>query len=176
MNFKAIEEMIHVMDESSLGYLEVDWDEVSIIMKKKGESGVTRINGNIKKQELKKNPDENKNFNKEEADKGKEKRDIKDIIEEKEEIKKDDIKEDKNIKDIKSPIVGTFYSKASPDKPNYVNIGDKVKKGDVLCIIEAMKIMNEIQSDVNGEIVDIMVKNEEMVEYGQNLFKIKLDK
>lgn len=75
--------------------------------------------------------------------------------------------------EIKSPIVGTFYSAPGPDSPDFVKIGDKVKKGQVLCIIEAMKLMNEIESDYDGEIVDILVKNGQMVEYGQPLFLIK---
>lgn len=74
---------------------------------------------------------------------------------------------------VKSPIVGTFYSAPSADKGNFVEKGNKVKKGDVLCIIEAMKLMNEIESDVDGEVVEILVKNEAMVEYGQPLFKIR---
>lgn len=74
---------------------------------------------------------------------------------------------------VKSPLVGTFYSSPSPDVDNYVNAGDKVKKGQILGIIEAMKLMNDIESDFEGEIVDIMVSNENMVEYGQPLFKIK---
>jgi len=73
----------------------------------------------------------------------------------------------------KSPMVGTFYRKPSPDDAAFVQIGDQVNKGDVLCIIEAMKVMNEIQSDVSGEIVDIRAQDGDGVEYGQPLFKIK---
>ena len=74
---------------------------------------------------------------------------------------------------IKSPFVGTFYAAPSPGKPNYSKLGDKVKAGQPLCVLEAMKIMNEIDSDVNGEIVEICVDNESLVEFGQPLFKIK---
>ncbi len=81
--------------------------------------------------------------------------------------------EDESLKTIKSPMVGTFYSKASPSSKPFVQVGDKVKKGDVLCIIEAMKLMNEIESDVDGEIVEICCKEEALVEYGTVLFKIK---
>ena len=73
---------------------------------------------------------------------------------------------------VKSPIVGTYYEAPGTDKPSFVKVGDKVKKGDVLCIIEAMKIMNEIQSDYDGEILEILVNNEDMVEYGQPLFRV----
>lgn len=77
-----------------------------------------------------------------------------------------------NISEIKSPIVGIFYSSPSPKSEAFVKIGDKIKKGTVLCIIEAMKLMNEISSDCDGEIVDICAENEQIVEYGQTLFKI----
>lgn len=73
---------------------------------------------------------------------------------------------------VNSPVVGTFYATSSPDAPPYVKTGDKVKKGDILCIIEAMKIMNEITSEYDGEVAEIMVENGDMVEYGQSLFRI----
>ena len=72
-----------------------------------------------------------------------------------------------------SPMVGTFYRKPSPDDAAFVEIGDTVKKGDVLCIVEAMKVMNEIQSDTAGEVVEILVEDSTSVEYGQTLFKIR---
>lgn len=74
---------------------------------------------------------------------------------------------------VKSPFVGTFYASPSPGKPVYAKVGDKVKTGQPLCVLEAMKIMNEIDADINGEIVEICVDNESLVEYGQPLFKIK---
>lgn len=82
---------------------------------------------------------------------------------------KEDVKEGSFVK---APIVGTFYQSTNPDRPPIVKVGDKVKEGDLLCIIEAMKIMNEIKSPYNGEIAEILVSNEEMVEYGQSLFRI----
>ncbi len=72
-----------------------------------------------------------------------------------------------------SPIVGTFYRSSSPDKPSYVEVGDTVKNGQVLCIIEAMKLMNEIESETAGKIVQILVENGQPVEYGQPLFVIE---
>ncbi len=74
---------------------------------------------------------------------------------------------------IKSPFVGTFYGSPSPGKPVYVKVGDKVRAGQPLCVLEAMKIMNEIDADIAGEIVEICVETESLVEYGQPLFKIK---
>lgn len=73
---------------------------------------------------------------------------------------------------VKSPLVGTFYAAPSEDAPAFVKIGDKVKKGQILAIVEAMKLMNEIESDFDGEIVEILVENGQPVEYGQPLFVI----
>ena len=75
-------------------------------------------------------------------------------------------------KTIDAPIVGVFYAASAPGKAPYVSAGKKVKKGDVVCIIEAMKCMNEIQAEEDGEIVEVLVKDGELVEYGQPLFKI----
>lgn len=77
-----------------------------------------------------------------------------------------------NIVEVKSPMVGVFYTSPAPEADPYVKIGSKVKKGDVLCIIEAMKLMNEITAEVDGEIVDICVQNGQVVEFSQVLFKI----
>ncbi len=76
---------------------------------------------------------------------------------------------------INSPIVGTFYSSPSPDAAPFVEVGSKVGKGQVLCIVEAMKLMNEIESDIDGEIREIHAKNAQPVEYGEPLFSIKPD-
>ena len=85
----------------------------------------------------------------------------------------ENLKEDENYKIIKSPMVGTFYASSAPDKEPFVKVGDKVHKGQVLCIVEAMKLMNEIESEFDGEIVEICVNNEDIVEYGMPLFKLK---
>lgn len=75
--------------------------------------------------------------------------------------------------EITSPFVGTFYRSSSPDSDPYVKQGDKVSKGQALCIVEAMKIMNEIESEATGEIVEVCVENETYVEFGQVLFRVK---
>ncbi|MGI5898415.1 MAG: acetyl-CoA carboxylase biotin carboxyl carrier protein [Christensenellales bacterium] len=77
-----------------------------------------------------------------------------------------------NIHTIDSPMVGVFYQAAGPGEKPFVQVGSKVKKGDVLCIVEAMKLMNEINAVQDGEIVDICVSDGDVVEYGQTLFKI----
>ena len=74
---------------------------------------------------------------------------------------------------ITSPIVGTFYSAEAPDVPAFVKVGDQVKSGQTVCILEAMKLMNEIQSDFDCEIEAVLVSNEQKVEYGQPLFRVK---
>ncbi|MBC8375214.1 MAG: acetyl-CoA carboxylase biotin carboxyl carrier protein [FCB group bacterium] len=74
---------------------------------------------------------------------------------------------------IKSPMVGTFYRSPSPDVDAFVKVGDHVKKGDTLCIIEAMKIMNEVEAEVSGVILDVQIENAQPVEYGQTLFLIE---
>ena len=75
---------------------------------------------------------------------------------------------------IKSPIVGTFYRAAEPGAPALASVGDQVKKGQVLCIIEAMKLMNEIDSDYDGEIANVYVENGQPVQYGERIFAIRL--
>lgn len=85
------------------------------------------------------------------------------------------IKEDENIKEIKSPIVGIFYSRLKPDSDILVNVGDRVKKGDILCIVEAMKMFNEIRSPYDGKIIATKFKDEDLVEYDDILFEVKVD-
>jgi len=81
-------------------------------------------------------------------------------------------KENKDGNFINSPMVGTFYASASPGSKPFVSVGDKVNEGDVVCIVEAMKMMNEIKSEFSGKIISIKVENSEPVEYGQALFEI----
>jgi acetyl-CoA carboxylase biotin carboxyl carrier protein len=84
------------------------------------------------------------------------------------------VDEHAGLHEIKSPIVGTFYRAPAPDADSYVQIGDVVSAGSVLCIVEAMKLMNEIESDVSGKIVKILVENGKPVEYNQPLFLLKV--
>jgi acetyl-CoA carboxylase biotin carboxyl carrier protein len=78
-----------------------------------------------------------------------------------------------NLITIKSPMIGTFYRKSSPDKPNFVEVGDEVSTGKVVCIIEAMKLFNEIESEVSGKIVKVLVEDASPVEYDQPLFLVE---
>ncbi|WP_058485889.1 acetyl-CoA carboxylase biotin carboxyl carrier protein [Defluviitalea phaphyphila] len=150
MDYKAIEQLIKAMNETNLTHLEIEEDNLKIKMKKEKEVvSVANIEPKIAYKE-----------------EGKEVSSI-------DEIDNTSAFEEKEGTIIYSPIVGTFYSAPAPDAPPFVSIGDRVKKGDTLCIIEAMKLMNEIESEVDGEVVEIFVKNEEMVEYNQPLFRIK---
>ncbi len=80
--------------------------------------------------------------------------------------------ESSNLLEVTSPMVGTFYRSPAPDAPAYVDKGQRVSKGDVVCIIEAMKLMNELESEVEGTIVEVCVENAQPVEYGQVLFRV----
>ncbi len=81
--------------------------------------------------------------------------------------------EDEGLTPITAPMVGTFYRSPSPDSPSYVDVGDKVEPGKTVCIIEAMKLFNEIESEIKGEVVKVLVDNAQPVEYGQKLFLIR---
>ena len=81
--------------------------------------------------------------------------------------------DDENVHYVTSPFVGTFYRAPSPDAPSFVEIGTKVREGQTLCIVEAMKLMNEIEADMSGTIVDVLAENGKPVEFGQKLYKIK---
>lgn len=82
--------------------------------------------------------------------------------------------DDLGMHTVTSPMVGTFYRSPSPDAPSFVEVGAKVGDKTVICIVEAMKLMNELEAEVSGEVVEVMAKNGDLVEYGQPLFKIRL--
>ena len=89
-----------------------------------------------------------------------------------EKVQVSDTSEDNHLITIKSPIIGTFYRKPSPDKPNFIEIGDSIKEGSVLCVVEAMKLFNEIESEYSGKIVKILVDDASPVEFDQPLFVV----
>ncbi|GAA0100868.1 acetyl-CoA carboxylase biotin carboxyl carrier protein [Paraclostridium bifermentans] len=155
MKVNEIKELLLTIDKTNLTYVNLK-DENFILEVSKGEIPVNTKTVENKKEELKLTEvssayDE---ANKEEASV--------DL-----EVSND------NIHVIKAPIMGTYYEASGPESSTFVKVGDKVSKGDTLCIIEAMKLMNEINSDVDGEVVDILVSNEDLVEYNQAIFKIK---
>lgn len=148
MDLKNIGELIKIMSGSTIKLLEIKEKDVYIKLEKE-DSKVTINDGKLVSNAIK---DEKIDVQITDLD-------IEDC-------------EDKNFISVLSPIVGTFYEASAPDKEPFVKVGDKVKKGDVLCIIEAMKLMNEIKSDIDGTVEKVLAKDGQLVEYGMDLFKI----
>ncbi|WP_097027717.1 acetyl-CoA carboxylase biotin carboxyl carrier protein [Clostridium peptidivorans] len=153
MDFKGITELIKVMSSSNIKLLEVQENGISIKMEKDSQGIVIKNEAPVVNSSSYDILDEEVS------------RDL--AVEKKETVN------DENIYTIISPIVGTFYSSPSPDKDAFIKEGKEVKIGDTICIIEAMKLMNEIQSEVNGEVIEVLIRDGEMVEYGQEIVKIK---
>lgn len=147
MNLKEIKEMIKLMNENSLTELEIEKDGMRIKLKRGTASDLGGSTPFI-------------------IEKGKVITDTRGPI----------LEEDKvsaKVQEIKAPMVGTFYRAPSPEAPSFVEVGQKVEVGQVICIIEAMKLMNEIKSEVKGKISEILVENSEPVEFGQAMFLIE---
>ncbi len=147
MYIKEIKDMINLMNENNLTELEIEKEGVRIRLKK-GAQGIERVMEYAAPQSSHPSQQRTSDASLEKTEK-------------------------KNTLDIKAPMVGTFYRAPSPEAPSYINIGDTVDVGQVVCIIEAMKLMNEIKSEVKGKIVDIQVDNSEPVEFGQTLFVVE---
>ncbi|OJF92498.1 acetyl-CoA carboxylase biotin carboxyl carrier protein [Alkalibacterium sp. 20] len=167
MNNNEIKELIHLIDQSGLKYFEMENDSVSLKLSKRESDHVnitqdkptenqndalheTLNNTEVKKQSKEKN--ENTLNNTEE-----------------------DNAADETLHNIKSPIVGTSYRSSSPDSPDFVKVGDSVDAGQTILIIEAMKVMNEIKSDVSGVIEEILIEDGQAIEYDQALIKINVN-
>jgi acetyl-CoA carboxylase biotin carboxyl carrier protein len=142
MDIRKIKKLIEMLQDSDLTEIEV----------KEGEESVRIVRGNAQQIEVKSIPTVKSSIN---------------ISEEKD----DEMSIDAGSK-IKSPIVGTFYRKPAPDKPPFVEIGSHVNAGDVVCIVEAMKMMNEIKSDFSGKVISIDLEDGQPVEYGQSIITI----
>lgn len=150
MNYEDIKKLIDDMGTASIDELEIEFPEgLKISMKKNTNKEVltTTIQPQTTMPTIQVNTENN--------------------------VVKEEKKCEEDFKIIKSPMVGTFYASPAPDKDSFVKVGDKVKKGQVVCIVEAMKLMNEIESEFDGEIVEVCVKDSDVVEYGMPLFKIK---
>lgn len=144
MNIKEIKEIIELMNENNIDEFEMERDGLKIALRRRG--------GIIQPPIVQQVPQPQ-------------------TTEVKVEPKPEPAKE--NITHIVSPMVGTFYAAPSPDSPPYVVVGDEVKENSIVCIIEAMKVMNEIKAETKGRIKEILVKNGEPVEYGQPLFVVE---
>ena len=142
MEYEKIKQLMEDMGNSKLTSINIDFPDGTKISMTKEESQMVKVIQEIPQKEEAK---------------------VENSVQEK-------VTEEGNI--VKSPMVGTFYMKPSPTEEPYVKVGQKVKKGDILCIIEAMKLMNTIESEFEGEIAEVFVKDGEAVEYGKPLFKI----
>jgi len=170
MEFEKIKELINLVDSSSLAFFELTNGNDHIKMDKSLNRGLA--DNNLSNTSKINNMDNiNTVLNSVNSIEKSETHVVKneEIINNEKEI----VVEDKNVKVITSPMVGTFYSSASPESPAFVEVGGAVSTGKVICIIEAMKLMNEIESEYSGIIVERLANDGDMVEYGQPLFKIK---
>ena len=149
MNLKEIKEMISLMNENNLMELEVEKDGMRIRLKKTASQGEGSSGPIIVERE-----------------RVAESQRVKDAAETAQ-------KRETSAVEIKAPMVGTFYRAPSPETPPYVEVGQIVEPGQVICIIEAMKLMNEIKSEIKGKILEVLVENAEPVEFGQPMFLIE---
>jgi len=150
MNIKELKELIDLLKDTEVTELEIEKSGVKVRIKKNRSIQppiVERTDGSASVQAEKVSIPEQKELQEKPVEKG--------------------------TVTIKSPIVGTFFRSSSPDAVPYVEVGDVVKKGQVLCIIEAMKLMNEIESELDGKVVEILLENAHPVEYGEPLFRIE---
>ena len=162
LDYNALKELIKAVSDSNLTAFEVEENGLSIKMSKEvkviqsvvDQSNVERTISRVQEEVL---------CDKKEV-----------VIVEEQKIHTKE-SSDNNTEVVVSPIVGTYYGAPGPNEKAFVSKGDKVKKGDTLCIVEAMKLMNEISADIDGTIIDIFVENEDMVEYGQPIIKIRKD-
>lgn len=160
MKFEQVKELIQLVNDSDLSYFEVKNENTYVKMDKSLYRNSETTNTTVESKSL---PNDDKDIvKKEQVEK----------VEPSAQIEAAPAKEEEG-EFINSPMVGTFYEAVSPEADPFVNVGQKVKKGQVLCIVEAMKLMNEIVADFDCEIVSIEAENGQMVEYGQPMFKIR---
>ena len=151
MNLNEIKEIINLMNEHGLTEIEVEKGDQKIKLKKSSISGESAV---VEQQPIAQQPVAK-------APTG-------------EAEKQPPKQESKNLIEIKAPLVGTFYRSPSPDAASFVEVGQEIEVGEVVCIVEAMKLMNEIKSEVRGKVVDILAENADPVEFGQIMFLIEL--
>ena len=150
MNFKEIKELIEILDQSSLTEINIEDNKGSVVNLKKQKETEIITPQYTQQAPLAPATSTMATQNNDQID-----------------------KDDSSYQTINAPMVGTFYKSPSPEEDAYVQVGDKVTNESTVCILEAMKLFNEIQAEVSGEIVEILVEDGQMVEYGQPLFKVK---
>lgn len=143
MDLEKVEGLVRILENSSLNTMSIKDGDFKIVMSKLDHPPVLAQGGSSQ------------------------------VVYESPAAEKQENTEEENEVHITSPIVGTFYSASGPDIPAFVTVGDKVKAGDTVCILEAMKMMNEITADFDCEIEAVLVSNEQKVEYGQPLFRVR---
>ena len=158
MDFKQIQELIKLVNDSNIGEVTIEQKEFRLTIKQKEEQ-VTHITSAPAHTPVYQQQQPAQQIQQATTQQSAEK-------------SKQETAASSNTITIKSPMIGTFYRKSSPDKPNLVEIGDEVSPGTVVCIIEAMKLFNEIESEVKGKIVKILVEDASPVEYDQPLFLV----
>lgn len=167
MELKEIQQLIKMLDKSNVGEIKIEQKDFKISIRAKGFENGKSSNGNIStaipiqtvvSQPIAAAPQiAAEPAQQAEAPKAAE----------------GDKLDEGNLITIKSPMIGTFYRSPAPDKPAFINIGDTIKEGDVLCIIEAMKLFNEIENEVNGKVVKVLIDDASPVEYDQPLFLVE---
>jgi len=162
MEYKEIKKYISDMETSKLDELNIEFPDGTKIEMKKNTNKINCSEDIIPQQFIQAIPQQipQQQINKV-------------VVNTEENIVSASLKQEDNYKKIKSPMVGTFYSKPAPNAEAFVKVGDRVKKGQIVCIVEAMKLMNEIESEFDGEVVEICCNDEDMVEYGKVLIKVK---
>lgn len=151
MDIKKIQELIKLINKSNIGELTIEEEGVKITLKQKKDHVVSQVSPVHIPQQFQQMPA---------------------IKETSAPAPKAETPKTDNLVTIKSPMIGTFYRQAGPGKPVFANIGDEVESGTVVCIIEAMKLFNEIESEVKGKIVKVLVEDASPVEYDQPLFLV----
>lgn len=166
LNMDEIRELIHLLDETSLAEIRIEYEDVKLHLKKyhtEGASASHRSDVHLVTGQA--SPPVS--ISSQLSDGGQVATDASAVVE-------SPLASDDGAFTMTSPMVGTFYRSPSPDDPVFVEVGSKVTEKSVLCIVEAMKLMNEIEAEVSGEVVEILAKSGDLVEYGQPLFKIRL--
>ena len=174
MNFKEIKELLMLIDNTKLEYVKLNTSDIELEVSKKVVGNIELGTKNTLTVENKENNTEKVSAAMNNTDKENNIINTNDTLENELSKEKDTIDfTGENLKEVKAPLIGTFYESPDPDSPAFVSVGDHVEKGDTLCIVEAMKLMNEIKSEFTGKVVEIKATNESMVEYGQTLFVIE---
>ena len=148
MNINEIKELLKAIDSTNLEYVKLESSDLRLEVSKKAQSTSSPV---LSVQQ----------------------ESVVDLSLEKPVVNDTPVTSNENLSVVVAPLMGTFYDSTSPDADSFVKVGDVVEEGDTLCILEAMKLMNEITSEIKGEIIEVLVSNEELVEYNQPLFKIK---